>query len=91
MQINANKVGLVWGASLGGFHLIWSILVLTGLGQIIMDFVFWAHMIYVPIFVGPFELTAAIVLVIFTAILGYCMGYAVAKVWNKVHAEAHRM
>lgn len=89
MQQNANKVGLVWGAFLGSFHLIWAILVLTGLGQIIMDLVFWMHMIHIPIVIGPFEWTATISLVIFTSIMGYVMGYAVSMIWNKVHREAH--
>jgi hypothetical protein len=40
-----NKVGLVGAALLGGWHLVWSILVATGIGQALYDFILWAHMI----------------------------------------------
>lgn len=82
---NANKVGLVFGAILGGWHLMWSLLVLLGIAQAIYDFVLWAHMIHLAITVGPFEATAAATLVVFTAIMGYVLGYASALVWNRVH------
>lgn len=90
MPLNANKVGLVWGTGLAVFHLIWSILVITGIGQIFMDIVLWMHMIHMPMTIGPFVLSASLSLVVFTFIVGYCMGYVVALIWNKVHGEAHQ-
>jgi hypothetical protein len=82
---NANKVGLVFAALLGGFHLVWSVLVATGVAQTIYDFVLWAHMIHLAIIIGPFDATAAGTLIVFTAVMGYVVGYIAALVWNKVH------
>jgi len=82
---NPNKVGLVFGAVLGGWHLLWSFLVLAGLAQAIYDFILWAHMIHLAITIGPFDAKAALTLVVFTSFLGYFIGYTAAWVWNRVH------
>lgn len=84
-MVNAHKVGLVFGFVLGGFHALWAVLVLTGIAQMLYDFVLWAHMIHLPIIIGPFDLVAAATLVLFTAISGYVMGYVGAWVWNRIH------
>jgi hypothetical protein len=84
-HMNANKVGLVLGALFGGGHLLWSVLVLLGWGQPLINFVMWAHMIQLPYVVGPFDVTASLTLIVLTAVMGYVLGYIVALVWNKVH------
>jgi hypothetical protein len=81
-----NKVGLVGAALLGGWHLVWSILVATGVGQALYDFILWAHMIQFDIVIGPFNLVASATLIVMTAIFGYAIGYAGAWVWNRVHS-----
>ena len=82
---NNHKVGLVVGALLGGWHLLWSILVALGWGQPLINFVLWAHMIHLPYVVGPFDITAAVTLIVLTAVVGYILGYICAWVWNRVH------
>jgi hypothetical protein len=79
-----NRVGLVGAALLGGWHLVWSILVATGIGQALYDFILWAHMIHLNIVIGPFNLPAAGTLVLVTAIFGYVIGYTGAWIWNRV-------
>ncbi len=81
-----HKVGLVAGAILGGWHLGWSILVATGLGQKFYDFILWAHMIHINFTVGPFDFAASATLIIMTTIFGYLIGYAGAWVWNRIYA-----
>jgi hypothetical protein len=81
---NPNKVGLVFGVLLGGWHLVWSVLVLTGVAQSLYDFILWAHMIHLNIVIGPFNLPAAGTLVLVTAIFGYVIGYTGAWIWNRV-------
>lgn len=84
---NANKIGLVFGVLLGGGHLLWSVLVFFGIGQALINFVLWAHMVHLQYIVGPFDMTAALTLIVLTSIVGYIIGYIVAIVWNKVHSS----
>ena len=80
-----NKVGLVFAILLGGWHVVWSVLVATGLGQILYNFILWAHMVHLTVTVGPFDLAASITLIVVTAIFGYVVGYISSLVWNRMH------
>jgi hypothetical protein len=82
---NPNKVGLVGAALIGGWHLVWLILILLHWAQPILDFVFWAHMIKPVYIVKPFDPAAAITLLFITAGLGYVFGFAGAIIWNRLH------
>lgn len=82
---NAHKVGLVSGLLLGGWHVVWSLLVLSGFAQMVYDFILWAHMIHLQLVVGPFDATAALTLVVVTAVMGYVGGYTGTLVWNRFH------
>ncbi len=86
--LNANKVALTVGLFIGGLHAVWSVLVLSGWAQTLYDFILWAHMIRLPIIIGPFDTTAAITLVIMTFLMGYVLGYAFAYLWNRLHRSA---
>jgi hypothetical protein len=83
-----NKVGLVGATLLGGWRLMWSILVATGVGQALYDFILWAHMIQLKIVIGPFNLAAAATLIVVTAAFGYVIGYTGAWMWNRVFPES---
>ena len=85
MKTNAHKVGIIGAILLGGFHTIWSILVFLGVAQAIYDFILWAHMIHIPLIIGPFDIVACISLIIMTSVIGYICGYIGAKVWNRFH------
>jgi hypothetical protein len=67
----------------------WSLLVLAGWGQPLIDFVLWMHMIHLPYVVGPFELIAALVLVLLTGLTGYAIGWFLAYVWNALHRRRY--
>ena len=79
-----NKVGLALGAFLGLWHLLWSVLVVVGLAQPLLNMIFTLHMIQPPYIVQPFSLTMAISLIIVTAVIGYIFGYVIAMIWNAV-------
>jgi hypothetical protein len=81
---NPSRVGIVVGALIGGWHLVWSLLVLIGWAQPIIDFIFWAHMIKPVYVVRSFNLAAAIMLIAITALIGYIFGFAGTIIWNRI-------
>ncbi len=85
MGVNQNKTGLMVGAFLGLWHLLWSILVALNLAQPLLDFVYWMHFLNNPFTVGPFNVVTALVLIVVTSAVGYVIGWVLAWIWNKVH------
>ena len=81
---NPNKVGLVVGALIGGWHLVWSLLVLFRWAQPVIDFIFWAHMIQPIYTIKPFDPLAAVTLIVITAAIGYLLGFLGAIIWNRL-------
>lgn len=81
-ELFEGKVALSLGIFLGGLHLVWSLLILFGLAQPLLDFIFWAHMLTTPYRVTGFSLTQAIILILITFAVGYVAGWVFAKVWN---------
>lgn len=72
---------------IGGWHLLWSLFVVIGWAQPILDFIFWAHMIKPVYFVKPFDPAAATTLIVITAAIGYLFGFFGAVIWNKLHRQ----
>jgi hypothetical protein len=60
-------------------------LVLLGWAQPILDFIFWAHMIKSVYVVKPFDLVAAVALIVITTVIGYVFGFLGAVIWNRLH------
>ncbi len=83
-MLNTSKVALTLSLLVGGAHVVWSVLVALGFAQSLMDFVFWAHMVGSPFQVTGFDITAAGLLVVVTAGIGYIIGWVFATIWNNV-------
>ena len=86
-----NKVGLVFGATAGGFHLLWAVLIFLWPAQplinfiLLIKFILWAQMINPFFVVRAFDISAVINLIVVTSLIGYIVGYIVGVIWNKVH------
>ena len=85
--LNNNNVGLALGGFMAVFHAAWSLSVLFGWAQSILDFVFRIHFMNNPITMGTFSFATALILIIFTAIIGYIFGWIFAWLWNMLHGQ----
>jgi hypothetical protein len=81
-------MGLAVGGFLGIWHLVWSLLVLAGLAQPLMDFVFKLHMMDLSFTVLPFSLSMAIGLIVVTSLFGYILGYVLGLIWDMVQKKS---
>jgi hypothetical protein len=84
-KVNPNKVGMALGALIGGWHLVWALLVAVGWAQWVMNFIFWMHFLKPPYTVGPFSAGIAVILILVTATVGYVFGYIFGVLWNWIH------
>ena len=84
-QLDSKKTALTLGVFVSSVHVVWSILVLLGLAQPLMDFIFWLHMIANPYQVTGFDITRAVLLIVITFGVGYVVGWVFAWLWNKLH------
>jgi hypothetical protein len=83
--VNTNRAGLVVGTLIGGWHLLWALLVAAGWAQGFLDFVFWMHFLKPPYVVGAFHAWIAVILIAVTAAIGYVVGYILGVLWNWIH------
>ena len=83
--ISEHKAGLMFGALLAGWHLLWAIVVAVGWGQPLLDFVLWMHFIKPTFVIDTFSIGRALTLIAVTAAIGYCGGYLGALIWNRLH------
>lgn len=87
MKLNEHKTGLSLGIFVGCLHLLWSILVVLGFAQVLLNWSMGWHMVNSTITVAPFSMTNALTLIIVSALVGYIVGYGFAVIWNKVHEK----
>ena len=84
-EMNVQKVALTLAVFFAGAHLMWSVLIILGWAQPLMDFIFWAHMIDNPYHISGFTLMQSGVLIVVTFGVGYLLGWVFAWLWNTLH------
>ena len=84
-SVNPNKAGLVLGSLIGGWHVLWALLVAVGWAQWVIDFIFWVHFLKAPWAVEAFRPGVALILILVTTTIGYVMGYILGALWNWIH------
>ncbi len=85
LTIRANRAALIFAILLGGWHLLWSVLVAAGWAQPLIDFIFWIHFIRPVYVIERFNIGIALLLIGVTATIGYAIGWIFAVLWNKLH------
>ena len=86
-MINKQKLGLVFGTFLGGWHFVWSLLVLSGIAQPLMNLIFRLHFLEPPYTIAPFNFGVAATLILVTAMTGYVLGWVLAAISNWLGSE----
>jgi hypothetical protein len=86
-MINKNKLGLLFGTFLGLWHFVWAFLVLTGMAQVLMNWIFRLHFIEPPYTIMPFNLGIAVGLIVVTSITGYLSGWVLGAIWDWLRAD----
>jgi len=82
-----HTTALIFAIFLGLFHALWSLFVLLGFAQVILDFIYGIHFLNNPFTVASFNLVTALTLIVFTSAVGYVAGWVFAIIWNKTHGR----
>lgn len=84
-KFDENRLGLAVGGVFAAAHLIWAIMVLIGVAQLYLNWIFGLHFITSPTFaIGAFDFVTAILLIVVTFICGYVIGWLGAFILNKI-------
>ncbi len=87
-NLSVQKTGMTLGVVLALLHALWSLLVLLGLAQPFLNWIYELHFLNDPFVVGQFDILHACLLVIVTGVVGYILGSVFALLWNVVHKKA---
>lgn len=83
-EINPSRAGFIFAALIGVWHLMWVVLVATGLAQPFMNFIFSIHFIKPVYVIEGFAAGRAVLLILVTSAIGYGTGCAFGLLWNRL-------
>jgi len=89
-SVSPNRVGLSVAAVLGGWHVVWSLLVASNAAQRVLEFAYAMHAMKADTAVGPFDPAMAGLLILTTALIGYVSGAVAAITWNCLQSNCAR-
>jgi hypothetical protein len=84
MKLKPFPVALYTGLFVSGMHFLWSLMVASGLGQWYLDWILGLHFIQSPFVVKPFDFGTMLILLVFTFIVGFIVGWVSTLCWNKI-------
>ncbi len=83
-----HKTGLAFGAFIGFIHLVWVVLMGTGLALGWIKFVLGMHFLSIPVEATAFSWKGGLILIVLTSIVGYVFGTVFSLFWNRLAAKA---
>jgi hypothetical protein len=85
-RVNPNRLGMVLAVMMAAWHGLWLVLVASGVGQTVADFVLRLHFMEPDVTVQPFTIGGAAALLAVAAAGGYVAGVVGASLWNCLSA-----
>ena len=85
MKLKESSTALVVGTFAAVVHATWSLMVFVGFAQTYLDWVLGLHFLDNPLTVQPFSFINAAILIGFTFVAGYAVGWIFATIWNRLH------
>ena len=87
MKLSKNKAGLSMGVLLALVHLVWLVLIATGVAQFCLDWVFKMHSLSNPMTILPLDKLNSLMLIVFTFVVGYILGWVFVLLHNLLHKK----
>jgi hypothetical protein len=84
MKLKPMTVAVYTGLFVAILHFMWSLMVVSGLGQLCLDWIMGLHFLNNPFVVVPFSFSVMIVLLVFTFVVGFILGWVGTICWNKM-------
>lgn len=84
MKFIPMTVAIYTGLITAGLHLLWSILVALGIGQVYLDWILGLHFIENPYIVKPFNFGTMVMLLLVTFVAGFVLGWVGTIFWNRM-------
>ena len=85
MKLKVGKTAIVFGLFIAFMHLVWMLMVATGIAQWYLKWILGLHLLNNPFVVLPFSFGTAVTLIVVTFIVGYLGGWVFAWIWNYLH------
>lgn len=86
-KVNINKLGITLGVFFGLLHLVWGLVVLAGIAQMYLDWIFPLHFLNNVYTVASFNAVYLLTLVVMALVWGYVMGLVLGALWNYINKK----
>lgn len=87
VKLHIGSVALIFGVVIALLHLVWSLMVFTGIAGWYLGWILGLHFLSNPYKVQAFSWSKAGLLVLFTFVVGYVFGWVFAFIWNRLHKK----